>query len=129
MRKNARTAAFQVLFAWDTMGAVSDETRRMVEEELSLTERDNGYVDTVLALYAEHAEDIDEAIRTHLNVKWTLKRLGGVERAVLRLGALEILYLTDVPRAVAIDEALELTKEYGEETSSALVNGVLDKIF
>lgn len=61
---------------------------------------------------------------------WSLERMAVIDRNILRLGAAQLLYLGDeVPPKVAIDESIELAKEYGEEDSSKFVNGVLDRIF
>jgi N utilization substance protein B len=61
---------------------------------------------------------------------WSLERMAVVDRNILRLGAAQLLYLgAEVPPKVAIDESIELAKEYGEEDSSKFVNGVLDRIF
>ena len=59
---------------------------------------------------------------------WSLSRMPPVDRNIIRLGAYEILYCPDVPRAVAIDEAVRLAKRFGTEDSPAFVNGVLDAL-
>ncbi|HEY3236115.1 MAG TPA: transcription antitermination factor NusB, partial [Polyangiaceae bacterium] len=59
---------------------------------------------------------------------WRLERMTRVDRNVLRIGAWELLSRSDVPRAVILDEAVELAKRYGTEESGAFVNGVLDRI-
>jgi N utilization substance protein B len=69
---------------------------------------------------------VDKAINEYLK-EWELKKVGAIERAILRLGAYELLY-TKLDSAVIINEAIELAKELGNETSSKFVNGVLDSI-
>ncbi len=59
---------------------------------------------------------------------WDTTRMGKVELTVLRLGVYEILYEEDIPEAVAINEAVEIAKEYGQETSGGFVNAILAKI-
>lgn len=59
---------------------------------------------------------------------WELSRMAAVDRAILRIGAYELIHGPDVPPKVAIDEAVRLAKKYSTEDSSAFVNGVLDKI-
>lgn len=71
--------------------------------------------------------EIDHAI-SEASTKWDLHDLGKVERAVLRMGTYELLEIPDMPPAVAIDEALELTKIYAGEEAVPLVNGVLGNI-
>lgn len=70
--------------------------------------------------------ELDAALTAHLD-NWDLYRLGTVERAVLRLGAWEILH-TDIPKAVAINEAIDLVNWFSSAKSKTLVNGVLDRL-
>ena len=128
MRKDARLGAFQVLFGLDQGNEDYKETISMVTEENGLNQKDVQYVERVMEIFSEHKSEIDERISDHLNKQWTLERLGSVERAILRLGTLEILYQEDVPKKVAINEALELAKQFADEKSKRLINGILDKI-
>lgn len=75
----------------------------------------------------DHRDEIDELIMSYAQ-GWTLERMPNVDRALLRLAAWEILFNDEVPAAVAIDEAVELAKEYSTEDSSRFVNGVLGRI-
>lgn len=75
----------------------------------------------------DNRDDIDEQITTFAR-DWSLERMPAVDRALLRIGVWEILYNDDVPTAVAIDEAVELAKEYSTDGSSAFVHGVLAHI-
>ena len=75
----------------------------------------------------DHREEIDELIATY-SQGWTIERMPNVDRALLRLASWEILFNDDVPTPVAIDEAVELAKEYSTDDSSRFVNGVLGKI-
>ena len=76
----------------------------------------------------EHWEDIADAITTYAQ-GWTLERMPAVDRAILRLGAYEVLYSTDVPEAVAISEAVALAKDLSTDDSPKFVNGVLGRLF
>ena len=71
--------------------------------------------------------DIDARI-TAAAENWRLARMPTVDRNILRLGAFELLFMTDTPAAVAFDEAIELARRYGTADSSAFVNGVLDRL-
>ena len=75
----------------------------------------------------EHAE-LDEAIQA-VAVNWQVSRMPVIDRAILRMGVYELLYMHDVPPKVTINEAVELAKKYSTEKSGSFVNGVLDKIF
>jgi N utilization substance protein B len=70
---------------------------------------------------------LDERIRA-ASQNWRLERMARIDRNALRLGAFELLTRSDVPRAVILDEAVELAKRFGSDESSKFVNGVLDRI-
>jgi N utilization substance protein B len=74
-----------------------------------------------------HRDELDELI-TKFSRNYQLSRLAAVDRNILRLAVYEILYNNEVPPVVAINEAIELAKEYGSEESGRFVNGLLDRI-
>ena len=75
----------------------------------------------------EHWTQIDELIATY-SQGWTLARMPAVDRAILRLGAYEVLYSTDVPEAVAISEWVGLATELSTDDSPKFVNGLLGRL-
>ena len=77
------------------------------------------------AIWAKRGE-IDEMINARA-VGWTTERMGKVDVAILRLAVYEILFDEEVPTGVAINEAVELAKKYGQDESSSFINGVLAK--
>jgi N utilization substance protein B len=86
-------------------------------------------------IYAEEAVRGVEARMAELDAKisaassnWRIERMTRVDRNLLRLGAWELVHRSDVPRAVVLDEAVELAKAYGTDESSAFVNGVLNEV-
>ncbi|MEX0790656.1 MAG: transcription antitermination factor NusB [Actinomycetota bacterium] len=76
---------------------------------------------------AEHATELDELISGHAK-DWTIERMPVIDRNLLRMALFEMLYLEDVPAAVAINEAVELAKIYSTEDSSRFVNGLLGSV-
>jgi transcription antitermination factor NusB len=76
----------------------------------------------------ESLAELDEVIQ-QVAVNWQVSRMPVIDRAILRMGVYELLYMHDVPPKVTINEAVELAKKYSTEKSGAFVNGVLDKIF
>jgi transcription antitermination protein NusB len=76
---------------------------------------------------AEHRIRIDEILAAYAE-GWTIDRMPGVDRAVLRLGVYELLWRDDVPDAVVIDEAVELAKTLSTDESPRFVNGVLARV-
>jgi N utilization substance protein B len=83
-------------------------------------------VDLVEGVLAERVR-IDELLSTHAH-GWTLDRMPAVDRALLRIGAWEILYNDEVPDAVAVDEAVELARTLSTDESPSFVNGLLGRI-
>jgi len=85
------------------------------------------YADAIVRGVAENLDAIDKKV-TAASQNWRLERMSRVDRNLLRLGTWELMFRTDVPRAVILDEAVELAKSFGTDESSGFVNGVLDRI-
>ena len=85
------------------------------------------YAEELVRGVVAHAARIDEVLRGY-TIDWPLERLPAVDRAVLRLATYELLWSTDVPAAVAIDEAIELAKSLSTDASPGFVNGVLARV-
>jgi len=86
------------------------------------------YTRLLLSGVIQQKESIDSAIET-ASEHWKLGRITYIDRSILRLAVFEMLFSLDVPPKVAIDEALEMAKKYGNEESKDFINGILDKIF
>ncbi|MEZ0579985.1 transcription antitermination factor NusB [Nocardioides sp. MH1] len=124
-RTKARKRALDLLFAADLRSeSAVDTLERAVEEGAGPT---NAYTDTLVRGVVEHLARIDEVLSTYAQ-GWTLERMPAVDRNVLRLGAFELLYVDDVPDAVAVSEAMGLVRELSTDESPAFVNGVLGAI-
>jgi N utilization substance protein B len=126
-RSKARKRALDILFQADVRGdepatILAAEAKRAAGEPARqaswLYARD--IVDGVI----DNRDAIDEQITT-FSKDWTLARMPAVDRAVLRIGVWEIMFNDEVPTAVAIDEAVELAKEFSTDESGAFVHGVL----
>ncbi|MDO5501780.1 MAG: transcription antitermination factor NusB [Actinomycetia bacterium] len=87
----------------------------------------NEYTATLIEGVVEHWNDINDAITTYAQ-GWAMERMPAVDRAILRLGAWEVLYSEDVPEPVAISEAVALAKEISTDDSPKFVNGVLGRL-
>lgn len=95
-------------------------------EEQEIKEADAAYISEKSRKIIERLEEIDEMINKQAK-GWTTQRMGKVDLAILRLAVYEIVFDDDVPTGVAINEAVELAKKFGQEESSGFVNGVLAK--
>ena len=85
------------------------------------------YLQKIIKNLCDHREDIDEAINGS-SKGWPTKRMAKADLAIIRLAACEILYADDIPKAVAINEAVELAKRYGSDQSPGFINAVLKNI-
>jgi transcription antitermination protein NusB len=126
-RSTAREAALQMLFALDVS---SSEVERVIADfwrETPGEAEGREYADALVRGIAAELEATDALIRS-ASKNWRLERMTRVDRNVLRMGAFELKHRQDVPRAVVLDEAVEIAKRFGNEESGAFVNGVLDRI-
>src|SRR5262245_5087334 len=126
-RSSGREAALQMLFSLETGGATVEQVIKSFWRETPGNAEGKEYADSLVSGVAAKMDAIDDIIRK-ASTNWRLERMARVDKNLLRLGAWELLHGTGVPRAVIIDEAVELAKRYGSEESGAFVNGVLDRI-
>ena len=126
-RSSGREAALQMLFAMEAGGGSAERVIAAYWRETPGDPEGREYADAVVRGVYDELTAVDEAIKK-ASTNWRLERMARVDRNVLRLGAWELLRQGDVPRAVILDEAVELAKRFGSEESGAFVNGVLDRI-
>jgi transcription antitermination protein NusB len=126
-RRLARDVAFRALFQIDIGKCRIKPAVLRALEGFSFSEEEKVFVDDLVAGTLGRQEHLDEIIMKHL-VKWKLERISAVDRNLLRLALYEILYRSDIPIAVSINEALELAKKYGSSGEAVgFINGVLDR--
>jgi transcription antitermination protein NusB len=124
-RSKARKRALDVLFASDVRGEPAGEALdRAIADAEGPT---NEYTTTLVRGVIEHQARIDVLLSTYAQ-GWTLERMPAVDRNVLRLGVFEVLYVDDVPDAVAVSEALALVANLSTDESPGFVNGILGNI-
>lgn len=124
-RSKARKRALDLLFEADQRGL--DPLQLLAQRGADAGAAVPEYTVTIVEGVAAHRERIDELIATHAH-GWTLNRMPAVDRAVLRLGAWELLYNDEVPAAVAIDEAVQLAGALSTDDSPGFVNGLLARL-
>ena len=100
------------------------DVEKLIKEQLEIQ---NDFVDESVNGIIEHKEKIYELANKYLN-DWTMDRLNKVDQAIIALGIYELMY-TEVPSVVAINEAIELSKKYSDESVTKMINGVLDKVY
>jgi N utilization substance protein B len=130
-RRKARILAFQTLYRYDLSGASLPELLDfswMEEDKLSRMKEESLLFSRLLIQGTlENLERIDGAIKGQLE-NWDFSRLARVDLAILRIGTYCLLFQPDIPPTVTIDDAIDISKEYGAEDSYRFVNGVLDGI-
>ncbi|MBL8610243.1 MAG: transcription antitermination factor NusB [Myxococcales bacterium] len=126
-RRSGREAALQMLFSAEASGASAEDTIRLFLRSFEAEPEGREYAEAAVRGVENAKNEVDARVRA-ASTNWRLERMARVDRAILRLATWELAYRGDVPRAVVIDEAVELAKAYGTDESSAFVNGVLDKI-
>ena len=123
-RSKARVAALQALFEADLVSHPAESSLRWLGKEAGLTEESANYAMELTEGVRERRSEIDKHIQRFAPA-WPVGQLPAVERNILRLALYEMHYRPDTPRKVAINEAVELAKVFGAETSPKFVNGVL----
>ena len=125
-RHNARKAAVQALYQWD----ITQQAAHDIEEHFSqihdMQNIDKKYLREIMLELPKVEGELKSEIEPFIGREFSA--LDPVERAILRLGAYELSYKTDVPTRVVINEMIELAKVFGSDHSYKFVNGVIDKL-
>ena len=129
-RTKARKRAVDALFAADIRELSAVDL--LAESEALSPERDQqleifGYAKACVEGVTANGQEIDDLLETYAQ-GWTIARMPALDRAILRLAVWEIMFNDEVPDPVAVDEAVELAKEYSTDDSAGFVNGLLSKI-
>lgn len=140
-RRRGRSIALQILYQVDWAEDMkpddaSDFARRTLEEyEKYLapksSEKDpelDRFVELLVSGVIASRQEVDSIIR-RFSRRWKLERMASVDRNILRLGIFELCYLAEIPPKVAMNEAIELAKRFGDANSPGFVNGILDSVF
>jgi N utilization substance protein B len=131
-RRIGRERALQALYQLEqdprlTAKAALDASWAASDEETSKDPEAQTFALTLIEGVQQHLVAIDQLLESHSH-NWRVDRMQRIDRNVLRIGVFELLHLPDVPRKVTINEAVELGKSFGNEASSAFINGLLDKV-
>lgn len=120
--------AFKALFQIDQVQVDAEEALSYLYLEDGLNaEKDQLFASELTRGAVRHLTDIDEAIKRY-SLDWDLDRMSAVDRNIMRLAGYEILFMESSEPVVAIDEAVEIAKKYGDHSSPGFINAILDKI-
>lgn len=127
-RTEAREQAFKLLYSMEIQKENTEEQIELYFENNEITdEKTKEYIKDVWAGVEANKEEIKGKISNNLKADWKLERLSKVDVSLLKLAIYEILY-KKIPFKVAINEAIELAKKYGEDNSASFINGILASI-
>lgn len=127
-RRSGREAALQMLFQVEASGVTADLAIDLYWRTFDDADPEGrAYADSLVRGVLAEVVELDKRI-TAASQNWRIERMARVDRNLLRLGTWELMFKSDIPRAVILDEAIELAKAFGTDESSAFVNGVLDRI-
>ena len=126
-RHEARRIALSVLFGWSFLSKNLNQLKELAEEELGENKFDKNLADSIIKGVTKNIETIDQIVKATAP-EWPLGQIARIDLTCLRIAIFELYIAQEVPHKVAIDEAIELAKEFGSEQSGKFVNGVLGTI-
>jgi len=138
-RRKARILAFQALFSWDAHYTQTKKTsipeglldflwtQKDKDTTVILDEEMTAFSRLLVTGTVENIIEVDSMIKKHLE-NWELSRLNRVDLAILRMSVYTLMFQTDMPPSIVIDEAIDISREFGSDDSYRFVNGVLDSI-
>ena len=136
-RSLAREIAFKALFQLEFNSGEGEDKEfyenlaieTVINSGKKISQENSQYVHQVVKSTIAKLEEIDEIISAHLKKGWTIKRLATVDRNILRLSIYEIKFAEKkIPKGIIINEAVEIAKKYGTDSSGRFVNGILAAI-
>jgi len=127
VRRKGRETAFQLLYQLDMSKASFETVKEDFWSQMSVPIDAREFCDALVEGALTNLEKIDELISSH-SYNWKISRMNSVDKNVIRLGVYELLFCSDTPTKVIINEAIEIGKKYGTEESGSFINGILDRI-
>ena len=124
-RETIREKTMQLIYQMDIAGNFDPSELSVLDEDRSVLDKKQ-CKDTLDAV-REHIEEIDNCIEDNLE-NWDFSRIAKTDLAIMRTAVAEMMYLDEIPVSVSINEAVELSKKYGDDKSYKFVNSVLGKI-
>lgn len=127
-RTETRESAFKLIYS-------SEIQKEMIEEQIELFLQENDidnqeevkYIENIYIGIKDNQEEINKLIESNLREKWTMDRISKIDIAILKVAIYELIY-SKTPYKVVINEAVELAKKYGDDSSKSFVNGILASI-
>ena len=127
-RRSSRELALKFLYQSEFSENHSEELLDQFLEQADCKDEVEGYMRELVTAVFSHKDEIDSAIQK-FSEHWALDRMTLIDRNILRMGVCELVYMDSVPPKVAINEAVDIAKKFGNEDSPDFINGLLDHIF
>lgn len=127
-RTETRELAFKLIYSCEIQKEMEEELVKLFLEENSLQKDEEiNYINTIFNGIKENIEEITSLISGNLKEKWEVSRIAKIDLAILKVATYELIY-SKLPYKVVINEAVELAKKYGDDSSKSFVNGILASI-
>ena len=126
-RTKSREAALKILYQIEITQDPYEKAQQIYWENNPADSEIREFADQLVSGVIQHRDPIDQWIVKCAD-NWDITRMAAVDKNILRLASYELLYAEEIPPKVAMNEAVELAKKYGDTESSKFVNGILDKI-
>jgi transcription antitermination factor NusB len=125
-RRYSREITLKILYQRDTSGRPLKEIEDNTFSNENVTEEIKDFATELAIGTADHLNEIDATL-TRIADNWKIERMAVIDRNILRIALFELLYKSDTPSNVIINEAIEIAKKYGDSKSYQFINGILDK--
>jgi transcription antitermination factor NusB len=126
-RRKARELTLKALYAYEISGSDAKQISQDIIQSSQIKEEAKRFSQILFEKILQNIEKIDSLIRESVK-SWEFSRIALVEKNILRIGICELLFFSDIPPVITINEGIELAKKYGEKDSKNFINGVLDHI-
>ena len=121
----ARVFAMQLLYAMEITGQTAGEALPGILESQPLHAEQKKYGMKLVDLVQAHREELDEDIKSAA-VHWEIERMAVLDRVIVRIAMVELLYVPEIPMKVAISESVQIAAKYSTDSSDSFVNGLLN---
>ena len=117
----------QILFQWDFNSGELDRALKDFWSDRKSSARERAFAESLARGAIEQRESVDATIRKYAD-NWDIRRMGAVDRNVMRIAVYEMLYRRDIPPVVSINEAVDIARDFSDDASAKFVNGILDRL-
>ena len=126
-RHEARRVALSTIFGWSFMSSGNEDPQGFAKEALEIGDHDKELADLIIKGVEDNIDTLDKII-SQAAPEWPLDKIPKIDLVALRIAIFELMIAKNAPPKVAIDEAIELAKEFGNDSSGKFVNGVLGTV-